>query len=100
MSENKAISCNEDANESEDETEGADEVSEDCEDEDEDHASTIQADVEDDSESLDPRIQVSKSFYPFKFYVLISNGSRRLNNGIYFHKNIEAKRFFVVTKVL
>ena len=62
MSENKAISCNEDtANESEDETEGADEVSEDCEDE--DHASTIQADVEDDSESLDPRIQVSKLFY-------------------------------------
>lgn len=63
MSENKAISCKEDtANESEDETEGADEVSEDCEDEDEDHASTIQADVEDDSESLDPRIQVSKFF--------------------------------------
>ena len=54
MSEIKAIKDNKD--ESEDETEGADEVSED----EEDHASTIQAEVEpDDSESLDPRIQAS-----------------------------------------
>ena len=50
-------------NESEDETEGADEVS----DFEEDHeASTIQADIgEDDSEALDPRIQV-RFFNVFK----------------------------------
>ena len=58
MSEIKAISKNE--NDSDDETEGADEVSEaeDNEDSTSRDRSTIQAEIEDDSESLDPRIQV------------------------------------------